>query len=132
VAEDVGRKLGRQSAAELLGDWRAAERDLAAARTNADTASLAEKAAHQAEVAAQETSDAARLSQVAAARAADAAQRTAEAARMTATAAAGDRAHANTDLNDAIRAESEAGDRFRDAQRLGFPQPEGNVEPSEA
>jgi len=131
MAEEEGRKLGKHSAAELLGDWRAAERDLAAAKSHADTAALAQAAAHEAQVAAQETNDAARLSQVAAQRAAEAAHRTAEAAEVTASAAAGDSTEALAAVDEAERAESEAGDRFRAAQRLGFPQAiEGD--PSEA
>lgn len=122
MADAEGRGLGKHSAAALLGNWRAAERDLAAAKANADTASLAETAAKEALVAAEETSDAARLSQVAAERAAAAAHRTAEAAKIFANSAAGDRAQADTDLTEAIRAESVAGDQFREAQRQGFPQ----------
>jgi hypothetical protein len=132
MADEAGQKLGKHSAAELLGNWRAAERDLVAARANANTASLAEKAAHEAERAAKETSDAARLSQVAAERAAEAAHRTTEAARMTAMGAAGDRSDADAALEKAERAEAEAGDRFRDAQRHGFPQDEAGSAPAEA
>jgi hypothetical protein len=129
MAEAEGRRLGKHSAAELLGDWRAAERDVAAAQAHADTASLAEAAAQVAQVAALETSDAARLSLVAAERASEAAKRTAEAALVTASAASSDKADASTALEAAKRAETQAGDAFRDAQRLGFPQDEGGVEP---
>lgn len=132
MAEMEGRGLGKRSAAQLLGNWRAAERDLAAAKSNADTASLAETAANEALVAAEETSDAARLSQIAAERAAAAAHRTAEAARIFATSAAGDRADADADLTAAIRAEAEAGDQFRDAQRQGFPQSSDGAEAGKA
>jgi hypothetical protein len=123
VAEGEGQSLGKHSAAELLGNWRGAERDVAAARTKSDTASLASKAAQQAQAAAQETSDAAQLSQVAAQRAADAANRTAEAAAATAVAAASDEANASAAFDASMLAETDAGDRFRDAQRLGFPHP---------
>jgi hypothetical protein len=132
MAEEEGRRLGKHSAAELLGDWRAAERDLAAAKAHNDTASLAATAAHQAQLAAQETSDAARLSQEAAQRAAAAANRTSEAAQLTATAASADAEKAGTELEGATRAETDAGDRFREAQRLGFPQPKAGTDPAEA
>ena len=130
MAEEEGHKLGKQSAAELLGNWRAAERDVAAAKAHADTAGLASAAAEEARVAVKETSDAARLSLEAAQRASEAAKRTAAAAELTASAAVKDRATAGTDLESATLAESIAGDRFRDAQRLGFPQPDGDVDPA--
>jgi hypothetical protein len=129
MAEAESRKLGKHSAAELLADWRAAERDVEAAKAHADTAGLASAAAEEARVAARETSDAARLSLEAAQRASDAAKRTAGAAELTASAALRDQAKAGTDLESATLAESVAGDRFRDAQRLGFPDAEGDGDP---
>jgi len=122
MAEAEGRKLGKNSAAELLGDWRAAERDLAAAKETSTTAELAAAAAEEALVAAKETSDAAHLSSEASARAEQSAKRTAKAAEMTAVAASQDKGEAADALERAAEAESAAGDRFRDAQRKGFDQ----------
>ena len=81
MAEAESRKKG--SAAELLGNWRAAERDLIAARDTKDVASLAANAAHAAVEAAQETSEAAKLGAEAANRAQRSAERTAEAVSMS-------------------------------------------------
>ena len=132
MAEAEGRKLGRNAAAELLGDWRAAERDLAAAKESASTADLAAEAAKEAVVAADETSDAARLSGEAAHRAEQSAKRTAAAAEMTSRAARNDQGVAADALERAVQAETAAGDRFREAQRQGFdqepPKPEGDEE----
>ncbi len=69
MAEDEKNRLGAGSAAELLSDWRAAERDHAAAVETANVASIAAAAAQRAAHAAHETADAARLSLEAAQRA---------------------------------------------------------------
>ena len=119
MAEAESRKKG--SAAELLGNWRAAERDLIAAKGTLDVASLAANAAQAAVEAAEETSEAARLGAEAASRAQRSAERTAEAAAITAEAA--QREHATSDglLESAVKAEKEAGDAYHEAQRQGFP-----------
>ena len=52
VAEAEGGQLGKGSAAELLGNWRAAERDRVAAEETAGVASLAASAASEAATAA--------------------------------------------------------------------------------
>jgi hypothetical protein len=119
VAEAESRKRG--SAAELLGDWRAAERDLVAAQDAADVATLAATAAQVAVVAAHETGEAARLGAEAAQRAQMSASRTAEAAEMTARAARRDQTSTAETLADSTRAEKDAGDAYHDAEREGFP-----------
>jgi hypothetical protein len=132
MADAEEPKAGKQTAAELLGDWRGAERDVAHAQSHADTVAIAANAARQAQIAAEETSEAARLSQAAAEHAANAADRTAEAAALTAVAAADDEAVDKTILEHALRTASEAGDRFRDAQRRGFQPPLSETGSAEA
>ena len=114
-------KVGTGSAAELLGDWRAAGRDLSAAQETASVAALAADTADIAKIAATETGDAARMSAEAALRAEKSAQRTAEVADLTARVARGESIDADDALERSSSAEVEAGERFRDAQALGFP-----------
>ncbi|HYK94385.1 MAG TPA: hypothetical protein VE011_00740 [Candidatus Dormibacteraeota bacterium] len=132
MADGNEPRQGRQSAAELLGDWRGAEREVVHAQTHADTVAIAANAAKQAQIAAEETSEAARLSKAAAEHAAEAADRTAEAAALTAVAAADDAAVDKSVLEQALQAASDAGDRFREAQRRGFASTERESGPAEA
>lgn len=131
MADADDGKQEKHSAAELLGDWRSAERAVDHAQTHVDTVSIAANAARQAQIAAEETSEAARLSQAAAEHAAEAADRTSEAAALTAVAAAEDETMDKSVLEQALRAASDAGDRFREAQRRGF-QPSGSETTGEA
>lgn len=119
MAEAESKRRG--SAAELLGNWRAAERDLAAARETANVADLAAAAAEQALIAAHETGEAARLSSEAAKRAEGSARRTAEAAEITAAAARKDQTEAAAAVRHSAAAETAAGDAFHAAEREGFP-----------
>jgi hypothetical protein len=119
VAEEESRRKG--SASELLGNWRAAERDLIAARDSVDVATLAAAAAEVAVVAARETSEAARLGADAAQRAARSALRTAEAAEVTARAAKREETASEDVLRASTQAEADAGTAYHDAQELGFP-----------
>jgi hypothetical protein len=118
----------RGSAAELLADWRSAGRDTAAAKAAVRVASLALDAAQAAQDAASETETAARAAQDAVERAMQAAgsakraaAHAAEAAKILMSTAEGDQVRANNDLGEARLSEQEAGDRFHDAQDLGFP-----------
>ena len=77
-----GAERKHDSAAELLGDWRAAERDTAAARTAVSVASLAVAAASAAEAAAAEAESAASAAMDAATRAKSAAEHAKRAAAM--------------------------------------------------
>ena len=119
MAETESKRRG--SAAELLGNWRAAERDLVAARDTADVAELAAAAAEAALVAATETGEAAHLASEAAQRAERSAQRTAEAAEVTAKAARKDQSDAREALSRSTSAETAAGDAYHQAEREGFP-----------
>jgi len=126
VAEDKGAP--RHSAAELLGDWRAAERDTAASKTAATIAALRLKTAQAAEAAAAATEAAAAAAQEAAERATSASERakeaashTAEAARLLSAIAIGDTVDATHAVNEAEAAESTARDRYNDAASEGFP-----------
>lgn len=111
----------KPTAAKLLGGWRAAERDLAAARETASVAELASAAADVAQVAAEETGEAARMSSEAAKRAEHSANRTAEAAGIASRAAHADVVDTRAALRTASDAEVAAGDAFQSAQRDGFP-----------
>ena len=119
---------GHNSASELLGDWRAAERDTVAAQGAASVAELALAAALAAEDAASETDEAAKLATEAAIRARAAveharraANQAAEAAHMALAAAEGDRVRADQALAKAERAETDARDRFHEAEKKQFP-----------
>jgi hypothetical protein len=92
-----GKDADHHSAAELLGDWRAAERAVKAAL------------------------DAAERAKIAAERAKRAATQAAEAAELLATTAEGDKARANHAVVDAESAETVARDRFHEAEGKGFP-----------
>jgi hypothetical protein len=116
------------SAAELLGDWRAAERDTVAAHAAASVAAqaavaaaAAQEAADQTEVAAQAAMEAANRAREAANRAKQAAAHAAEAAQTGASAAAGDERQADRTVIDAEKAEADARTRYRTAQEGGFP-----------
>jgi hypothetical protein len=125
MSETEGRRLGKGSAADLLADWRAAERDHAAAIESASVASLAAAAAERAAHAARETADAAKLSLEAAKRAERAAHETADAADVLSAAAGKDRSMAGDALTAAGAAETKAKDAFHEAQRKGFPKQDG-------
>ena len=93
---------GHHSASELLGDWRAAERDTAAARSAASVAALALEAAAAAEEAAEETEVAIRTAleaveraKAAADHAKEAASHAAEAAQLLSATAEVDKVRAN-------------------------------------
>ncbi len=126
MAED--KRAAHHSAAELLGDWRAAERDTAASKTAATIAALALKTATAAEAAAAATEAAADAAQEAAERAKsasdrakEAAKHTAEAARLLSAIAIGDKVEANHAVDEAQEAETAAKDRYNDAASEGFP-----------
>jgi hypothetical protein len=121
MAEDEKNRLGAGSAAELLSDWRAAERDHAAAVETANVASIAAAAAQRAAHAARETADAARLSLEAAQRADRAARETADAADLLRRSTATESASADAAVTDAEDHERDAKTAFQDAQRQGFP-----------
>jgi hypothetical protein len=125
MSESEGQRLGKGSAAELLANWRATERDHAAAVETASTATIAAAAAERAARAARETAEAARLSLDAAQRAEHAAKETAEAAEILSTTAARDSATANAAVEDTQAAEDHARDEFQAAQRKGFPKSGG-------
>ncbi len=121
-------------AAELLGSWRAAERDTAAAKTAVKIASLALAAAHAAEEAAVETEAASRSAAEAAKAAAEAVDRAmaaassakraasaaAEAALLATAVAEGDKARATHQVDVAEKSEEVAHDQFREAEGRGF------------
>lgn len=109
------------TAAELLGSWRAAEREVVAARESADTATLAAAAADDAVVAARETGDAARLSTKAAQLVERSAIRTAEVAEAAARVAQKEKLESEEPLEESAQVAADAGDAYRDAQREGFP-----------
>ena len=122
-----GRVAKHGVAAELLGDWRAAERDTVAAEAAATVAALtvaagaaAEEAAMEAEAAARAAMDAALRAKDAAARAKSAAAHAAEAAQMAAVNAEGDKARADQAVTVAAHVEDEARDRFHEAEAKGF------------
>ena len=117
----------KQNAASLLGTWRAAERDTAAAKAAQTVAEMALASAHAAEQAAKETEvaafaalDAAKSAQAAAARAKSAATQAAEAAAILSAGAEGDKARANQALNTAETAEGDAREKFHEAERKAF------------
>lgn len=125
MSEAEGQRMGKGSAADLLAEWRAAERDHAAAIESAGVAGLAAKAAERAAHAARETADAAKLSLEAAQRAERAARETAEAADILRAGAAKERTLADEAVTAAEAAETVARDAFHDAQRQGFPKEAG-------
>jgi hypothetical protein len=125
MAESEAEKMGKGSAAELLSNWRAAERDHAAAIETAGVAGIAAEAAQRAARAARETAEAARLSLEASQRAAHAARETAEAAEVLSSTTAQEQSLADTALSEAKTAETDAKEAFRDAQRRGFPKQPG-------
>ena len=118
---DESNRLNQGSAARLLSDWRAAERDSVAARASADVANLASDAAERAARAAQETAEAAKLALEAATRAERAARETAEAARVLAAASAEEKVVAGDEVTRMAAAEDAARDAFHEAQEAGFP-----------
>lgn len=125
MAKDKGPD--HQSAADLLGDWRAAERDTVAAKSAASVAALALKAASaageaavEAEAAVKAALDAADRARVAADRAKKAATQAAEAAHLLTTTAESDKVRANHDVEEAESSETAARDRFHEAEGKGF------------
>jgi hypothetical protein len=125
MSETEGRRMGKGSAADLLANWRAAERDHAAAVESAGVADLASEAAERAAHAARETADAAKLSLEAAQRADKAARETADAADVLSAATSREKAAANEAVSSTRAAETEAMDAFHEAQRKGFPKQDG-------
>jgi hypothetical protein len=125
MAESEGERLGKGSAAELLANWRAAERDRAAAVESAGVGALAVEAAKRASHAALETAEAARLSLEAAQRAAHAARETADAAEVLSATTAREQSDLDAAVINADAAETEAKNAFQDAQRQGFPKDPG-------
>lgn len=124
----MDKDTDRHSAAELLGDWRAAERDTAAAKSAASVAALALRAAsaageaaREAEAAVKAALDAAERAKIAADRAKKAATQAAEAAQLLATSAESDTSRANHAVVEAESAETVARDRFHEAEGKGFP-----------
>jgi hypothetical protein len=120
LAEAEGEALGKGSAAELLSNWRAAERDRVAAEESSSVASLAASAATEAATAAEETASAARLSLEAAQRAERAALRTSEAAEVASRTANRESVNADAALESSKAAEHEAMTRFQSGQSRGF------------
>lgn len=125
--DEGGQADPRHSAAELLGDWRAAQRDTVAARAAASVAALAEAAAAAAQEAAQETEaaaaaamEAATRAKLAADRAKQAAAHAAEAALILTSTAEGDRAQADQAIAKAEEAENDARARFHADEKKGF------------
>jgi hypothetical protein len=123
-----GGDLKRGSASELLADWRSAERDSVAAHEAASVAAravtaatAAKEAAVEVETAAREATDAAARAKEVAERAKAGAIRAAEAAQIAATTTEEDQARADQTVLGADHAESEARDRFHEAQAGGFP-----------
>ena len=121
-------KKDHESAAELLADWRSAERDNVAAHSAAavaklalEAASAAEEAASEVETAANAALEAVERARAAAGRARAAALRAAEAAQMAVATAEGDAARATQTIEESERAETEARERFHDAEQQGFP-----------
>jgi hypothetical protein len=121
MAESEGERLGKGSAAELLANWRAAERDHAAAIESAGVAGLAVEAAQRAARAARETAEAARLSLEAAQRADHAARETADAADVLRATASREQVDLDAAVIEAEAVETEAKDAFHEAQRRDFP-----------
>lgn len=118
----------KRTAAELLAEWRAAGRDVVAARSAAKVAELALVAAVEAEKAATEVEQAAKAALqavdralAAAARATAAAGEAAVAAHSTLEDAGGDKLDANHHVGVAEEAEREAEKSFHDAEAKGFP-----------
>jgi hypothetical protein len=113
--------------AELLADWRSAERDTVAARDAARIAALALTAAEAAEVAATEVQAAATEVEAAVERARSAATRArkaasdaADAAKTALTSAQGDKVRANHSVAEAVEAEGSARDRFHEAEAAAY------------
>jgi hypothetical protein len=117
----------KESAAELLAEWRAAGRDTVAAHAAAKVAELALEAATAAEEAANEVEAAAKIAheaiekaRSAAGRAREAAAHAAEAAHLAIGSAVEDKAHANHDVEVAEQAETEARDAFHRGENAAF------------
>ncbi len=113
--------------ADLLTNWRVAERDLAAARGAQSLAAAVMKAAEATEQAAEAAQAAARVAldaalqvRVAAARAANAADQAADESQIQAAAAQGNKARADQSVDIAARAESNAHERFRHSKKGGM------------
>ena len=134
VDKKSGSKPESGQAAELLGTWRVAERDTAAAKAAVSIAALALAAAHAAEEAAVETEAAAKAAAEAAKAASEAVDRAmlaagsakkaaaaaAEAAKLATAVAEGDKARATQEVEVAEGSEEEAHAQFREAEERGF------------
>jgi hypothetical protein len=120
----VAKNNRSNNASDLLGDWRAAQRDTTAAKAAKSIAEMANAAAQAADEAATETEAAARAALEAAERAGAAASlakraatHAAEAAQLAAATAEGDVVRADIALTQAEDAETTARDRFHDADK---------------
>jgi protein-disulfide isomerase-like protein with CxxC motif len=127
----------RNSAADLLSEWRAAERSAMKAKDSTEdtaevvrAAAAAEKAAAESEEAVDASLDAVDRAKEAAGQAAEAADRAAEVARTAREIATEKQAKAGEAAAATEAAEAEARERFRVAQASGFPK--GTDEPPEA
>jgi hypothetical protein len=127
VAVRKARDAEHGIAAELLGDWRSAERDTVAAKSALAVARLALKAAYSAEAAVRDAEEAVQASMGAAIRARDAADRAkkaasqaAEAAQLAAITAKGDLVRAKQAVGQSEADEAKARGRFGKAQKKGF------------
>ena len=116
-----------ESLGELLGDWRAAGRDVKAAEALASVAEQALAAARAAEDAATETDAAAKAasesvdrSLAASQSARRAANHAAEAARIMLATAEGDKVRADIEVDRAAEREAESAQHFHDAQDKKF------------
>jgi hypothetical protein len=114
-------------AADLLSQWRSAERDTAAARAAESIAAMAVEAAEIAETAAAKAEKAAEVAMQPAIQAKDAAALARQAASDAAQGAlnagvqaAGEEERASRDVSTAEDAEGRARDRFQEAQSRGF------------
>ena len=126
-------------AAELLSQWRSAERDTAAAREAESIAAMAVEAAELAETAAAKAEKAAEVAMQAAIQAKDAAalarQAASEAAQGALSAgkqAVGEEERASQDVTSAEDAEGKARDRFQEAQGRGFQKDSADDDPGPA
>jgi hypothetical protein len=127
VKDKPGSDPEHGQAADLIGKWRAAERDTVAAKDAAQVAGLALAAAMAAEEAAVETEQAALSAADAVERALDAAAKAkkaaaaaAEAAHLAMAGAEDDKVRANHDVDVAQDAEGKAHDDFKRARDRGF------------
>lgn len=123
----MGMEDGHKSVAELLGDWRAAERDAVHARSTHEAAGVAVNAASSAAKAASEAEDAAVATMEAAIRAQESAVKAkasstqvADSARLMSTSTAADLARAEAEVVKAVQAEQDAQWRYKSGFEAGL------------